>query len=87
MFEDLADLPAGGIGFAAAAVIGVGLLAARGGRPLLKGAIRGYLSVSEAARTWTATVVEQAQDLYEESKAELAESNGQTARPATAEVS
>jgi hypothetical protein len=73
MFEDLVELPSGGMGLAVVAVVGAGLLAARGGRPLLKGAIRSYLTVSETVRGWSATVVEQAQDLYEESKAELAE--------------
>lgn len=86
MFEDLIELPGGGWGLAGAVVVGAGLLAARGGRPLLKRAIRGYLTVSDSVRTWTASAIEQAQDLYEESKAELAERGDQTVQPAATEA-
>ena len=86
MFDDLIELPVGGFGLAAAVVVGTGLLAARGGRPLLKRAIQGYLTASDTVRTWTATAIEQAQDLYEESKAELAESTDQPVGAAKAEA-
>ena len=35
-------------------------------------AVRGYLSATDAVKGWTANAVEQAQDLYAESKAEVA---------------
>jgi hypothetical protein len=79
MLDDLIDVSGGGWGVAAAVVIGVGLLAARGGRPLAKKAIQGYLTVADGvrsaatgARGVAAGALEQAQDLYAESKAELA---------------
>jgi uncharacterized protein (DUF697 family) len=71
MFDDLFETLSGGWGIGTAAVVGIGLLAARGGRPLAKQAIRGYLTAADTVRGWTATVVEQAQDLYAESRAEL----------------
>ena len=84
MFDELGDWLGGGWGLGAAVVVGAGLLAARGGRPLAKKAIQGYLSLADAARTWGATVVEQAQDLYEESKAEL-ETQAETSAPRPSE--
>ena len=79
MLDDVIEVASGGWGIGAAVVIGVGLLAVRGGRPLAKGAIRGYLSATDSIRGatdsirgWTANAVEQAQDLYAESKAEVA---------------
>ncbi len=94
MLDDLMDGVSGGWGLGAALVVGAGLLAIRGGRPLAKGAVRGWLTLSSSARELgggagtsvrgtvtrlsdsvrgvTATVVEQAQDLYAESKAEVA---------------
>src|SRR5437764_12203397 len=64
MFDDLIEAASGGWGVASAVIVGAGLLAARGGRPLLKRAIQGYLTASDTVRGWTAEVVEQAQDLY-----------------------
>jgi hypothetical protein len=79
MLDDVIEVASGGWGIGAAVVIGVGLLAVRGGRPLAKGAIRGYLTAADSVRGatdsirgWTASAVEQAQDLYAESKAEVA---------------
>jgi hypothetical protein len=79
MLDDVIEVASGGWGIGAAVVIGVGLLAVRGGRPLAKSAIRGYLSATDSIRGatdsirgWTANAVEQAQDLYAESKAEVA---------------
>lgn len=72
MLDDAIEAVSGGWGIGAAVVLGVGLLAVRGGRPLAKSAIRGYLSASETIRGWTANAVEHAQDLYAESKAEVA---------------
>jgi hypothetical protein len=71
MLDDVIEVASGGWGIGAALVVGVGLLAARGGRPLAKNVIRGYLSASDAVRGWTASAVEHAQDLYAESKAEV----------------
>ena len=94
MLDDVVDGIGGGWGFGAALIVGAGLLALRGGRPLAKNAVRGWLTVSsgarevggnaggglrgaatrlsESVRGLTANVVEQAQDLYAESKAEVA---------------
>ena len=72
MLDDVVEVASGGWGIGAALVLGVGLLAIRGGRPLAKNVIRGYLSASDAVKGWTANAVEQAQDLYAESKAEVA---------------
>ena len=72
MLDDVIEFASGGWGIGAALVVGVGLLAARGGRPLAKSVIRGYLTATDSVRGWTANAVEQAQDLYAESKAEAA---------------
>jgi hypothetical protein len=79
MLDDVLEAASGGWGIGAALVLGVGLIAVRGGRPLAKGAIRGYLTAADSVRTaaetvqgWTASAVEQVQDLYAESKAEAA---------------
>ena len=71
MLDDVIEVASGGWGIGTALVVGVGLLAVRGGRPLAKNAIRGYLTVTDAVRGWTASAVEHAQDLYAESKAEV----------------
>jgi hypothetical protein len=84
MFDEVGEWLGGGWGLGAAAVVGAGLLVARGGRPLAKEAIKGCLSLTDAARTWSATMVEQAQDLYEESKAEL-EARVEPSAPGTSE--
>jgi hypothetical protein len=84
MFDELGEWLGGGWGLGAAIVVGAGLLVGRGGRPMAKKAIQGYLSLSDAARSWSATVVEQAQDLYEESKAEL-ETRAETRAPRASE--
>jgi|SoiMetStandDraft_5_1073268.scaffolds.fasta_scaffold574273_1 hypothetical protein len=71
MLDDAIEVATGGWGWGLALAAGVGLLAWRGGRPLAKGAVRGYLVASDTMRSWTANAVEQAQDLYAESKAEI----------------
>jgi hypothetical protein len=78
MLDDVIDVATGGWGWSVALAAGAGLLAWRGGRPLAKRAIRGYLTAADSVRGWTANAVEQAQDLYAESKAEVdnATSNG-----------
>ncbi len=70
MLDDVLEFASGGWGIGTAVVVGVGLLAVRGGRPLAKGLIRGYLTATDTVRGWTANAVEQAQDLYAESRAE-----------------
>jgi Protein of unknown function (DUF5132) len=82
VFDDLIEVASGGWGLGIAALVGVGLLAARGGRPLAKQAIRGYLSVTDTVRGWTADMVEQAQDLYAESKAEVSKRSNRAAAEA-----
>ncbi len=72
MFDDVIEVASGGWGIGAALVLGASLLAVRGGRPLAKSVIRGYLTATDTVRGWTANAVEQAQDLYAESKAEVA---------------
>jgi hypothetical protein len=76
MIEDIIDAASGGWGWGVALAAGVGLLAWRGGRPLAKSAVRGYLTATDTVRGWTANAVEQAQDLYAESKAEIAAAPG-----------
>ena len=78
MLDDLIESASGGWGIAAAVVVGASLLALRGGRPLAKKAVQGYLTANDTVRGWTASAVEQAQDLYEESKAELAATTNET---------
>jgi hypothetical protein len=72
MLDDILEVASGGWGIGAALVVGTSLLAVRGGRPLAKSVIRGYLSASDTVRGWTANAMEHAQDLYAESKAEVA---------------
>jgi hypothetical protein len=78
MLDDMIEVATGGWGWGLALATGAGLLAWRGGRPLAKQAIRGYLTAADTVRGFTANAVEQAQDLYAESKAEVdsAASNG-----------
>ena len=78
MLDDVLEVAGGGWGIAAAVLVGGGLLLARGGRPLAKRAIRGYLTATDTVQSWAAGLVEQAQDLYEESKAELAATTNET---------
>ena len=77
MLDDILEVASGGWGIGAAIVVGTGLVAVRGGRPLAKNIIRGYLTAADAVcgatgtvRGWTASAVESVQDLYAESKAE-----------------
>jgi hypothetical protein len=50
----------------AAAVVGL----AKGGRPLAKGAIKGYLAVRDGMQRMTATTRQSFQDLYDEASTE-----------------
>jgi hypothetical protein len=72
MLDDVIEVAGGGWGWGVALAAGVGLLAWRGGRPLVKNAVRGYLTTTDAVKGWSASAVEQIQDLYAESKAEVA---------------
>jgi hypothetical protein len=58
-------------GLIATVAVGGALVAARGPRPLAIKLIGGYLTVSEGIRNLSASVVEQAQDLYEEGRAQF----------------
>ncbi|MCL5266071.1 MAG: DUF5132 domain-containing protein [Chloroflexi bacterium] len=69
-----------GLGIAAGAL----LLAARGGRPLMKGAVKGYLTLSEKVKEATAEVAEELQDVYAEAKAEYEAQPVVEASPASA---
>jgi predicted hotdog family 3-hydroxylacyl-ACP dehydratase len=70
----------GGLGVAALA--GAALLVGKGGRPVLKRAIKGGLVLGERARDAFAEATEQVQDLLAEAKAEVeAESQAGAGRP------
>lgn len=56
-----------------ATVAGIVLLVGKGGRPLAKQALKGYLVLSERARELTAQASEQLQDIYAEARAEMAD--------------
>lgn len=60
----------GGWGIGLGLVAGAAIVLGRQGRPLVKGAIVGYLSAQERVREFAAETVEQVQDLYEEARAE-----------------
>jgi hypothetical protein len=60
-----------GWGLGAVVLLGAGLVTTRAGRPLLKGAIKGGLTAAAAVQGWTAGVIEGAQGIYSESRAEL----------------
>ena len=63
----------GGWGIGLGLVAGAAIVLGRQGRPLVKGAIVGYLSAQERLRELAAETVEQVQDLYEEARAEYQE--------------
>jgi hypothetical protein len=72
MLDDLLESVGGtpgrilGIGLA----LGAGVLIGRGMRPVAKSAIRGYMSVADRVKGYTAEASESLQDLYHEAKAE-----------------
>jgi Protein of unknown function (DUF5132) len=57
-------------GIGIVAVAAVALAGRDRAKPLAKGAIKRYLSLSQRAQEWTAGAVEQVQDLYAEAKHE-----------------
>jgi hypothetical protein len=79
--DDVVDGVVGGSawGLGVAMIAGAALLVGKGGRPLAKRAIKGYLILSERARELTAEAGEQLQDLYAEAQAELEETNSRAA--------
>lgn len=83
MLEDLLDTFGGtpgrilGIGVA----LGAGVLIGRGMRPVAKGAIKGYLSMTDRLKEYTAEAGESLQDLYHEAKAERDEVVGEASQP------
>jgi hypothetical protein len=84
--DDVVDGVVGGTtwGLGVAMVAGAVLLVGKGGRPLAKRAIKGYLILTDAARELTAEATEQLQDIYAEARAELEASNAQaTDEPAS----
>jgi hypothetical protein len=74
----------GGWGIGIGLVAGAALILGRQGRPLVKGAIVGYLSVQDRVKELAAETVEQIQDLYEEARAEYQE--GRSAEDGILEV-
>lgn len=90
--DDVVEGVVGGTtwGLGVALIAGAVLLVGKGGRPVAKQAIKGYLVASERARALgfgaaararelTAEATEQLQDIYAEARAELEQSNGHTA--------
>jgi hypothetical protein len=82
--DDVVDTVVGGTvwGLSAAALAGTALLLGKGGRPLVKQAVKGYLVASargrelaaeavERLRELTAEASEQLADIYAEARAEL----------------
>jgi hypothetical protein len=68
----------GGLGLAL--VVGAALLLGKGGRPLAKGAVKGYLAVAERASGLFTECPEQFQDLYADGRAGLAAGSGRATR-------
>ncbi len=72
MLDDLLDTIGGtpgrilGIGLA----LGAGVLIGRGMRPVAKGAVKGYMSLADRMKEYTAEARESLEDLYHEAKAE-----------------
>ncbi len=66
-----------GIGLA----LGAGILIGRGMRPVAKGAIKGYMSLADRVKEYTAEAGESLQDLYHEAKAERDQAVGEAAQP------
>ncbi len=72
MLDDLLDSVGGtpgrllGIGLA----LGAGVLIGRGMRPVAKGAIRGYISLADRFKEYTAEARESLEDIYHEARAE-----------------
>jgi hypothetical protein len=86
--EGAAESVTGVWGLGLVVVAGGALLASGAGRPVVKGAIRGWFAardravvVGDQARTFVAETGERIQDLYAEAKAEV---RGETAEPARA---
>ncbi len=63
----------GGVGLGVGLVAGAALLVGKRGRPLLKGAMIGYITATERLKTLIAETTEQMQDLYEEARVEYLE--------------
>ncbi|MBM2810283.1 MAG: hypothetical protein HW416_1042 [Chloroflexi bacterium] len=72
----LGSLMSGGPALGIAVLAGAGLFALKGGRPVAKKAITGYLALSEWAREFAAETSEQVQDLYAEAKTEYDDRRG-----------
>src|SRR5260221_4746233 len=60
----------GGWGLGVGLAAGAAIVLARRGRPLLKGALVGYFTLSDQLKTLAAETSEQIQDLYEEARTE-----------------
>ena len=76
MIEGIEGLGLGGWALAIGAVVVAGPAVARGLRPVAKGAIKGYLALSDRARVATEETRENLQDLMAEARAEYqAEAN------------
>jgi hypothetical protein len=60
----------GGWGLGVGLAAGAAIVLARSGRPLLKGALVGYFTLTDRVKTLAAETSEQMQDLYEEARSE-----------------
>jgi hypothetical protein len=63
----------GGWGLGVGLLAGAAILLSKQGRPIAKGALVGYFTVSDRLRALAAETTEQVQDLVAEAKAEYAE--------------
>ena len=63
----------GGWGLGVGLLAGAAILLSKQGRPLAKGALVGYFTLSDRLKTLAAETSEQVQDLFAEAKAEYAE--------------
>lgn len=83
MFDELLDTVGGapgrllGLGLA----LGAGVLIGRGMRPVAKNAIKGYMTVADRVKEYTAETRENLSDLYHEAKVER-EQTGEKVEPA-----
>src|SRR5687767_5173576 len=63
----------GGWGIGVGLVAGAAIILGKQGRPLLKGALVGYFTLTDRVQSLVAETTEQIQDLYEEARAEYSD--------------
>ena len=87
MLDELLDTVAGTPGriLGVALALGAGVMIGRGMRPVAKGAIKGYMSLADRLKEYTAEAGESLQDLYHEAKSERDQAVGEGAPVAEAQ--